>query len=66
MADTGKTLLAIIAGVAVGVVIGVLIAPQKGTDTRQKLNDGVKDLADSIISKAEEVIDKIGSEQEEA
>ena len=31
-----------------GIVIGILIAPAKGTDTRKKLNDSVENLKDKI------------------
>jgi gas vesicle protein len=31
-----------------GIVIGILIAPAKGTDTRKKINDSVESLKDKI------------------
>ncbi len=31
-----------------GIVIGILIAPAKGADTRKKLNDSVENLKDKI------------------
>ncbi len=31
-----------------GIVIGILIAPAKGTDTRKKINDSVENLKDKI------------------
>ena len=34
---SAKIILSALAGVAVGVQIGLLIAPEKGTDTRKKL-----------------------------
>lgn len=34
---TEKTVIGILAGVAVGALIGVLFAPDKGTNTRQKI-----------------------------
>lgn len=34
--DTGKVLLGILAGLATGAVLGILFAPDKGSDTRKK------------------------------
>ncbi|MEO6314736.1 MAG: YtxH domain-containing protein [Chitinophagaceae bacterium] len=52
-----KVLIALLAGVAVG----MLVAPDKGTATRQKLIDGFNDLADDwseLKSKFEEAKDE--------
>lgn len=49
---TDKTLLGIIGGVAAGVILGILFAPEKGTKTRRKiLNKGIdytNDLKDKF------------------
>jgi gas vesicle protein len=58
MDNNGKLIMAILAGAAAGVVIGLLIAPEKGSETRDRLKDTAKKLADTILSKAEEAIDK--------
>lgn len=46
--STGKLLLGIIAGVAAGATLGILLAPDKGSDTRKKIlqkkDDYVGDL----------------------
>jgi len=42
MANTGNTLLALITGAAVGAGIGLLYAPDKGENTRKKLNKEAK------------------------
>lgn len=52
MTDNSKVLAALLAGLAAGVAIGILFAPEKGSDTRDKLNDSLKDLADSIKDRA--------------
>lgn len=66
MENNGKVLLALLGGVAAGIAIGILLAPQKGSDSRQKINETVKDLVDSVIEKAEEVIDNLNSEKKKA
>lgn len=35
--DTGKFLISMVAGAAVGALAGILLAPDKGTETRRKL-----------------------------
>jgi gas vesicle protein len=51
MNSTGKILTALAAGVAVGALLGVLFAPDKGTETRKKINDQGKKLADDLKEK---------------
>ena len=40
----GNSILAILAGAAIGVGLGILFAPDKGSKTREKLKDGFDDL----------------------
>ena len=42
-----KVLIALLAGIATG----ILIAPRKGSATRDKLVDGFNDLADKLLTK---------------
>lgn len=59
MKDNSKTLIALLAGLAAGAAIGLLFAPEKGSDTRDKLSDSLKNLGDSIKEKAAEEIDNL-------
>ena len=43
-----KTTLGLIAGIAVGVCIGMLIAPGKGSETRRKLADSAGDWMEKL------------------
>lgn len=61
MSSSSKILLALAAGAAAGLVVGLLIAPAKGSETRENISDNAKKLADELLKKAEEVIDGIGS-----
>ncbi|PKO97098.1 MAG: gas vesicle protein [Bacteroidetes bacterium HGW-Bacteroidetes-7] len=54
-----KVLLGALAGVAVGVVIGVLFAPEKGSVTRKKITQKSEDYADILKSKFDEFVDSV-------
>lgn len=56
MNDNSKVLAALLAGVAAGVAVGMLFAPDKGSETRDKLNDSLRNLADSIKDRAADEI----------
>lgn len=47
----GKGLLALLAGAAIGVGLGILFAPDKGSKTREKIKDGFDDLKNKAKSK---------------
>ena len=47
----GNGILAILAGAAIGVGLGILFAPDKGSKTREKIKDGLDDLKDQAKSK---------------
>lgn len=49
--NTGKVLLSVMAGVATGAVLGVLLAPEKGAETRGKISAMGKDYADTVKDK---------------
>jgi len=49
--ETGKVILGVVAGIAVGALIGILVAPQKGEKTRAQIADKGSDLADSLQEK---------------
>jgi gas vesicle protein len=59
MRDNTKILIALLAGIAAGAALGILFAPEKGSDTRDKLSDSLKNLGDSIKDRAAEEIENL-------
>ncbi|MBA2611244.1 MAG: YtxH domain-containing protein [Bacteroidetes bacterium] len=51
MKNSGNILGALLIGVAAGAVIGILVAPDKGSETRKKLLNGANDLGDNLKDK---------------
>ncbi|WP_194766262.1 YtxH domain-containing protein [Tamlana sp. I1] len=39
MSDNGNAFLGVLAGTAIGATLGILFAPDKGVNTRQRIND---------------------------
>jgi gas vesicle protein len=58
MANT-KTLLGFLAGAAVGALAGILLAPDKGSETRKKISKKTNDLGDSLKGSFSDFVDGI-------
>lgn len=48
MTSTSKVLLGILGAAAAGVIVGLLIAPEKGEDLRRKMKETASDWADNV------------------
>lgn len=59
MKDNSKMVIALLAGLAAGAALGILFAPGKGDDTRDKLSESLKNLTDSIKETAAAEIDNL-------
>jgi gas vesicle protein len=61
MNDNSKVVVALLAGLAAGAALGLLFAPEKGSETRDKLSQSLKDLGDSIKDKAADEINALSN-----
>ena len=57
--SSAKVVFGFLAGAAVGSILGILYAPDKGTETRKKITDSSNDLADSLKTKFNDYVDSV-------
>ena len=55
MNNTSKVLVTLASGVALGAALGILFAPDKGSETRKKIKNKSKKLADEVKHKCEDL-----------
>ena len=56
--NASKVLIGFLAGAAIGGALGILLAPDKGSETRRKLREKGSDLSDSLQDTFNDVADK--------
>ncbi len=64
--DSGKTLLAILAGAAIGFGAGLLLAPDEGKKTREKINTSIKDATKDLKKKVNDLEKKVKTKSAKA
>jgi gas vesicle protein len=68
--STGKILIGAIAGLAAGAALGILFAPDKGSNTRKRLSQSGEDFMDDMKEKFDDFLetakDQFGNAKEEA
>ena len=62
--STGKLITGILAGAATGAILGILFAPDKGTETRKKIAKKSNDITDAIKNGFTTMSDAITSKYE--
>lgn len=66
----GKVFLGLLAGIAAGALLGVLFAPDKGTETRRKISQKGKDFVDDVKHRYDDFVrgvnEKMDSVKQEA
>ncbi|MFO0358939.1 MAG: YtxH domain-containing protein [Flavobacteriales bacterium] len=62
--STGKVILGALAGLAVGAIAGILLAPEKGSVTRKQIVDKGDDYLDEIKSKWNDFLESLSDKKE--
>jgi len=57
--STGRIILGVIGGAAIGLTLGVLLAPNEGKETRRKILGRSKDYADDLDDKLNDLMEMI-------
>lgn len=60
--NTGKVIGAIFLGAAIGGALGILFAPDKGTETRKKISKKGNDFTGAVKEKFDSIVDKFKKE----
>lgn len=56
---TQKVVMGVLAGAATGAILGILFAPNKGSETRQKISKTSKDAVSDIKEKLEDLMHSV-------
>jgi gas vesicle protein len=59
MKDSRNLIGGLIAGTAMGIAIGMLLAPASGGETRKRITDGSVKLKDDVMSSVDESIESL-------
>lgn len=62
--NSSKLLLGVLGGVAVGALMGILFAPEKGTKTRKKIMNKANDSVDTLKGKFDSVLESMNQKYE--
>ena len=57
--NSGKVLVGLLAGVAAGAILGILLAPDKGSDTVKKITKKREEYADGLTEKFNDFLSKL-------
>ncbi|TRX01508.1 YtxH domain-containing protein [Flavobacterium gawalongense] len=61
---TDKIVLGVLGGLAVGAILGIMLAPDKGEKTRKKIMDKSNDYADELKDKLDTLLGTINKKYE--
>ncbi len=59
--NSSNSLLALLAGVAIGAGLGILFAPESGRKTRQKIKEGVDEYSEELQQQLQELKTRVSS-----
>jgi gas vesicle protein len=61
MSSNGNTVLGILAGTAVGAILGILFAPDKGENTRRKIAESAENTKNNLVETASDLKGRIAN-----
>ena len=64
--SSGKVILGFLAGAAAGAMLGILFAPDKGSETRKKIADKGEGLLDDAKEKVNKLMDDLHDQVDSA
>ncbi len=64
--ESGKVVLGVLAGVAIGAVLGILFAPEKGRVTRNQILNKREDFTNDLANKLDSFIEDASKKYEKA
>jgi gas vesicle protein len=64
--SSGKVVLGVLAGLAAGAALGILFAPDKGSETRRKIAEQGEDYLDEAKDKIQDLMDDLHKQVDSA
>ncbi|MCP9767051.1 YtxH domain-containing protein [Lacihabitans sp. LS3-19] len=64
--NKGKVVLGMVASLAVGTMVGLLFAPEKGSRLRRRIADKGEDYVDALKNKMEEFAENVNKKSQNA
>jgi gas vesicle protein len=62
--NSGKIFLGVLAGMAAGALLGILFAPDKGSETRRKIVEKGEDYVDDVKQKFNGLVDELSKKMD--
>ena len=60
----GRIIFGILAAMGVGTILGILFAPDIGSETRKKISNKTRDLSDELNTKVNEAVNSVNKKME--